>query len=207
MKDNYLKGLAIIIAFTINFTVSAQNQIDSIKNTSSEILKNSFRLTYNFVNGRVIEEVNYKGSGFEVGASRYIWRDKLYLDASYGKMYVQPEREVTFAFQTETPHNYNTIPVWTIGAGYDLYKTSSLILSGELHFQHTSYESLESRITENGIVTYEKFHRGKSNTAQLQGKCRYFLTKPLQWVSVIGYGFHFQQNETFWLKTGLGIAF
>lgn len=159
MKDSYLKGFAIIIAFTLNFTISAQNQPDSEKNPSTEILKNNFRLTYNFVNGRIIGEVNYKGSGFEVGASRYVWRDKLYLDASYGKMYVQPEREVTFAFQTETLHNYNTIPVWTIGAGYDLFKTSSLILSGELHFQHTSHDELKGQIIENGIVTYEKFHK------------------------------------------------
>lgn len=207
MKYKKIIYLFSVFTFTICFTCFSQNETDIVNNTSSGILKNNLRLTYNFVNGRIIEEVNYKGSGFEIGASRYIWREKFYVDASYGKMYVKPEHAVTFAFQTKTPHNYYTVPVWTLGAGYDLFSTSSLILSGEVHYQHTSYNSLESRIIENGVVTYEKFHREKSGTAQLQGKCRYFFSKNLQWVSSIGYGFHIQQNETFWLKTGLGIAF
>ncbi len=141
--------------------------------------------------------------GFDLGYSRYLI-DHLYADITYGQKNFEGRNNAFFLDPNEMDHFNMT--VFTLGFGYDLYRSERFILSGELAYLRQSNQELIG-ILETGKLTIRETGRHVDQTARAQIKARIFITQNLQLVPAVAHGFRISRYKSNWFRVGLAYSF
>lgn len=141
--------------------------------------------------------------GFDLGYSRYLINN-LYADMTYGQKNFEGRNNQFFLDPNEMDHFNMTI--FTLGFGYDVYRSERFILSGELAYLRQSNQELIG-ILESGEITIRETGRYVDQTARAQVKARFFITQNLQLVTAVAHGFRLSRYKSNWFRAGLAYSF
>lgn len=141
--------------------------------------------------------------GFDLGYSRYLINN-LYADMTFGKNNFEGRNNQFFLNPNEMDHFNMTI--FTLGFGYDLYRSDRFILSGELAYLRQSNQELIS-LLESGELTIRETGRYVDQTARAQVKGRIFIIQNLQLVTSVAHGFRLSRYKSNWFRVGLAYSF
>lgn len=141
--------------------------------------------------------------GFDLGYSRYLINN-LYADLTYGMNNFEGKNNPFFLDVNEM--NRFNMTIFTLGFGYDFYRSEKFILSGELAYLRQSNQELIG-ILESGALTFRETGRYVDHTARAQVKGRIYIVENLQLVTSLAYGFRLSRYESFWFRTGFAYSF
>ncbi len=190
MKSLFLLLLTI---FYVGLTANAQKDEKNTLYFGYSLMEASSPVT----GGRI------SAKGFDLGYSRYLINN-LYADMTYGQKNFEGRNNAFFLDPAEMDHFNMTI--FTLGFGYDVFRSERFILSGELAYLRQSNQQLIG-ILESGGLTIRETGRYVDQTARAQIKARIFITQNLQLVPAVAHGFRLTRYKSNWFRVGLAYSF
>ncbi len=187
-----MKNLLLVILMTFSFAAQAQTD-----------LKNTVYFGYSLMEAKRSTTTGLSAKGFDIGYSRYI-KNRLYADVTYGQKNFEGRNSPFFLDPSEM--DYFNMRVFTLGFGYDVFRSEKFILSGELAYLRQSNQGLRSLLVSN-LLTIRETGWYVDETARAQVKARIFLTKNLQIVSSVGHGLRLSRYSSVWFRAGLAFSF